>query len=72
MKAPKHYQEARYWRLRAEAHRADANAYAANPYLEPAMASTFASHLMAMSVLADREADEHEKQMWTDERTAAE
>ena len=42
MSSPKRYQEARYWTLRAQAYRAEANAAAANPYMAAQLASTFA------------------------------
>ena len=57
MSSPKRYQEARYWTLRAQAYRAEANAAAANPYMAAQLASTFAAHYLALAVLADREAD---------------
>lgn len=63
MSSPKRYQEARYWTLRAQAYRAEANAAAANPYMAAQLASTFAAHYLALAVLADREADSHEAAM---------
>ena len=47
--------EARYWKLRAAANRADADAWQENPWLTPGVATTIAAHYRAMAVLADAE-----------------